>query len=479
MIDFCDSVATPSPTMSRRSWLRIGSMASLGMLANPADPSIAAVATTANRSACFGKAKSIIFVFVAGGQSQIDMWDPKPDAPSHVRGDFRALSTAVPGLAFTEHMPQLAQVADRLTIVRSLSHEDLEHGSATYLTLTGRYHPRRTSNPPVSPADFPSYGAVLKKASPQNRFLFDAVNVNGPVLVPFYVSPGQNGGFLGRRMEPVVIGDVTERVSAFPGLGPRSDLPTVRIDERQSLKSALNQFARDLETNQRARDLGHLYRQAEEMLADSRCREAFDLEQEPVSLRERYGQHRSGQSCLLARRLVEAGVPLITVFWNHSNRGQDRQPDDTDWYGWDTHNDIFAAMKKHLLPRFDESFSALIADLDQRGLLDETLVVCLGEFGRAPRIALEKSFIGTSPGRKHWSAVYSGVFAGAGVQRGAVVGESDRFGAEPATERIAPWDVAATMFNSLGVQPTSHFSDALNRPFAVSEGVPIKKLFTS
>jgi hypothetical protein len=178
----------------------------------------------------------------------------------------------------------------------------------------------------------------------------------------------------------------------------------------------------------------------------------------------------------LARRLVAAGVPYINVIWNHSNRGQD-ESDETDQFGWDTHNDIFTALRNHLLPRFDQSFSAFITDLDQRGLLDETLVVCMGEFGRAPRVALEPRFAGATPGRKHWASAYSIVVAGAGVQRGAVVGATDRLGAEPITDRYGPWDVAAAMFHALGIDPHAHYLDALGRPLAITSGKPIAALY--
>jgi uncharacterized protein (DUF1501 family) len=175
--------------------------------------------------------------------------------------------------------------------------------------------------------------------------------------------------------------------------------------------------------------------------------------------------------------LVEAEVPWITVMFNHSNRGQDQEPSNTDVYGWDTHNDIFDALRTHLLPRFDASFATLLEELDERGLLDQTLVVCMGEFGRAPLVALEPRFAGSTPGRKHWSSVYSIVVAGAGVSRGAVIGKSDRLGAEPLTDRIGPWDVAATMFWSLGIDPTAHYTDTLQRPFAIAQGRPLTELW--
>jgi hypothetical protein len=426
----------------------------------------------------FAKAKSVILIYASGGQSQLEMWDPKPNAPLDIRGEFSSIGTSIPGVRFGEHMPRLAAMADRYTIVRSMSHEDLDHGSATYLALTGRYHSRRSSNPAPSPNDFPTYGAVLKQVRPTHRFPYDAVHVNGPALVPFEASPGQNNGFLPREVDPLVVGDVANSPVALPGLSSQAELPAVRLRARQTLKNTLDAYCRKLAADQRSLDLSSMYRQALEILSSPRCRHAFDLDAEPPALRDRYGRHRSGQACLLARRLVEAGTPMVTVIWNHSNRGQDRDPSDTDIYGWDTHNDIFFALREHLLPRFDASFSTLLEDLDERGLLDNTLVICMGEFGRAPQVALEKTFAGSSPGRKHWSSVYSIVAAGAGVGRGHVVGASDRHAAEPVTKRFGPWDVAATMFSALGINPHGHFVDALQRPYPITIGNPIDELYT-
>ena len=462
---------------TRREWLRISALGGWGMLTGADRQSVAARGSATRRPPGFGRARSVILIYASGGQSQIDMWDPKPGAPEHIRGAFSTRSTAVPGLAFCEHLPRVARVADRFALLRNLSHEDLDHGSATYLALTGRYHARLSSNPAPSPNDFPTYGAVFKRLSGRSRSLFDAVHLNGPALVPFSVSPGQNGGFLGREYEPLVVGDVSRRAVAIPGLMMRDRLPGVRLGQRKTLKETLDAGARSLARHRAAQDVGHLYRQAYDMLLSPRSREAFDLSRERPAVRDRYGRHRSGQACLLARRLAEAGVPLITVIWNHSNRGQDRDPRDTDAYGWDTHNDIFYALREHLLPRFDESFSALIEDLDARGLLDETLVVCMGEFGRAPRVARERSFAGLTPGRKHWARVYSIVMAGAGVTPGAVLGASDRWGGEPHGDALGPWDVAATMFSALGIDPAGHFEDPLSRPYPITVGQPVGALY--
>lgn len=477
MLRFVDDCRCSSGRLSRRAWLRIGALAGLELTRGAGG--LAAAEGPANQVPGFGKAKSVILVFASGGQSQIDMWDPKPDAPLDVRGAFAPMATAVPGVQFCEHMPRIARVADRFTVVRSLSHEDLDHGSAVYVALTGVYHAQRSANPPPTPNDVPTYGAVLRRLRTKSQFVYDAVHLNGPALVPTNLAPGQNGGFLGRAYEPLVVGDPSSASGALPDLTPATELPPVRLNDRLSLKQSLDHYAARLEDNQRALDMNRLYGQAYEMLASSKTRDAFDLNAEPAKLRDRYGRHRSGQALLLARRLVEAGVPYINVIWNHSNRGQDLAPDDTDLYGWDTHNDIFDALKNRLLPRFDESFSALIEDLDQRGLLDQTLVVCMGEFGRAPRVALEPKFAGATPGRKHWASVYSIVMAGAGVQRGAVVGASDRLGGEPVTERYGPWDVAATMFHALGIDPRGHYTDTLGRPYLITLGHPIEALYAS
>ncbi|MCO6455956.1 MAG: DUF1501 domain-containing protein [Pirellulaceae bacterium] len=457
---------------NRRAWLTVAGLSFWAGL-----PTWPLAAASRPSGPGFGRAKSVIVLYASGGQSQLDTWDPKPAAPDHVRGEFAAASTAVPGLAFCEHLPRVARLADRLTVIRSLSHEDLDHGSATYLTLTGHYHPRRSSNPPPSPTDFPTLGALVRKVRPDERFVYDAIHLNGPALVPTTPAPGQDGGLLGREYEPLVLGDVREGSPGLPGLEAQSDVPVERMAARRGLKQSLDAAVPRLTELLPARDLSRLYDRACDFLSSPHCRQAFQLEREPRAVRERYGLYRTGQACLLARRLVEAGVPWITVMCNHTNRGQDQAPDDPEVYGWDTHNDIFEALRVHLLPRFDLTFSALLEDLDQRGLLDQTLVVCLGEFGRAPRVALEPRFAGSTPGRKHWASVYSIVMAGAGVARGGVIGASDRFGGEPITERIGPWDVAASLFWSLGIDPHSHYEDATGRPFALATGRPIRELY--
>ena len=474
--------AISSTGLPRREWLRIGGLTGWGLWAaagcEGSRARAAEVASSETRPPGFGRAKSVIVLYASGGQSQLDTWDPKPDAPAGIRGEFQSIATSLSGVRVCEHMPQLARLADRYTIVRSMAHDDLDHGSATYLSLTGQFHPRKSSNPPPRDEDAPALGAILQRVRPAQRFPYTAVNVNGPLLVPELSSPGQYGGFLGRKYEPLTVGDVSDSAVALDGLEPQPDLPLVRQSSRTSLLDAIDRTRRQFNSDRNALEMSELYRQAHSLLESPQCCHAFDLSQESDRVRDRYGRFRSGQACLLARRLVEAGVPLITVFLNHSARGQDKSPNETDLYGWDTHNDIFYAMKQHLLPRFDICCSALLEDLDQRGLLDSTLVVCMGEFGRAPRVALEPNFAGSTPGRKHWASVYSIVMAGASVKRGHIVGASDRIAAYPETTPLTPGDIAATMFSSLGLDPSSHYTDAAGRPFPLATGKPISELYS-
>lgn len=432
----------------------------------------------ATRHAGFGKAKSVVVIYASGGQSHIDMWDPKPMAPDHIRGIFQPVSTNVPGMQFTDLLPGMAKVADKIKLVRSMSHVDLDHGSATYLSLTGRYHQRISSNPPPRPSDMPTLGSILSRINKEPRFVHDAIHINGPALVPFYAGPGQFGGLLGGAYDPFLIGNVTEGDSAIPGYDDSVSLDPSRLRERLDLKMALDQERHRLNAHVKALRNARHYSKAMELLSSRSVRDAFDLSAEDEKTRLAYGVNRSGQACLLARRMVEAGVPYVNVIFNHSNRGQDREPQETDWYGWDTHNDIFYALKEQLVPRFDKAVPAFLLDLEQRGLLEETLVVCMGEFGRAPLIAVEKNFEGTNPGRKHWSRAYSVFFAGAGVQGGGVVGRTDRTGGDVVSNRYGPWDIAATIFNALGIDPHDHFLDPLERPIEISVGDPIEALYS-
>ena len=455
---------------SRRDWLRIGVPAALGTAG------LVRAASSIGAAPGFGKAKSVLVVFTSGGMSQLDTWDPKPEAPEEVRGSFGTIASRVPGLRVCEHLPLLAAQLHRTAIVRSMTHDDLDHGSACYLALTGQFHQRKSSNPPPRGTDAPALGSILHRVRPNRRFPHSAFHVNGPLLAPREASPGQYGGVLGRGYDPLDLGNVIEGTSLLPGMSPQADLPSARLDERREL-------VRNLETATRTEGRFPtasvaLASQAYELMNSPRVRDAFDIDQEPAKVRDRYGRFRAGQACLMGRRLVEAGVPWVTVFFNHNIRGQDFHVGESDHYGWDTHNDIFEDMKDHLLPRFDLGFSALLEDLHERGLLKETLVVCMGEFGRAPLVAIEKTAGRGSPGRKHWAACYSVLLAGAGIAPGTVFGKSDKQAAYPLDEPVTPGDLSATMFHALGIPADTHFEDLTNRPSRIVTGSPVVKLFS-
>lgn len=459
MTSLVPSFTTLGRPPSRREFLRIGATAAVGASAMRD--------AVSGHSPGFGRAKSVVVVFTSGGQSQLDTWDPKPDAPEEIRGIFRAAATSVPGFRVCEHMPRLAKLANRFAVVRAMTHDDLDHGSACYLALTGQFHQRKSSNPPPRPTDYPAMGAVLKRLRPARHFPHTAIHVNGPLLAPREESPGQYGGYLGRAYDPAELGNVTQSERLLVGLELPDEVSAARLNSRRELLGQLDPRAKT----------DPLTEKAFELVNAPNVRAAFDLGRDPLRLRERYGTHRSGQACLMARRLVEAGVPWITVFFNHGIRGQDDFPELTDEYGWDTHNDIFTAMKDHLLPRFDVSVSAFLDDLAERGLLETTLVVVMGEFGRAPLVALEKNFAGSSPGRKHWGACYSVVLAGAGIESGAVFGKSDRIAAYPQADPVTPGDLAATIFHALGIPADTHYDDLTGRPQRIVTGDPITKLF--
>ena len=465
------------PQINRRQAMTLASASMLG-LAGGVEMSAKAV-EAGKRFAGFGKAKSVLTIFAHGGQSQIDMWDPKPNAPDHVRSIFRPIQTALSGVHFTEDMPGIASVADRMTVIRSMAHADLDHGSAAYLSFPGRYHSRLSSNPPPRPTDMPAIGSVLNYLPLDKEFPYSSIYVNGPALVPLEPGPGQYGGLLGKQHDPLFVENPAAGEIAIPGLSHQTVLGERQMRARLRLRDQLNQRSNVPQESESIRNIRRLYLEAVEMLSSADVISAFDLRQESAKTREAYGNYRSGQSCLLGRRLVEAGVPYVNVIFNHTNRGQDNAPDEVEEYGWDTHNDIFNALHQYLVPRFDKTISTLIKDLDDRGLLDTTLVIIMSEFGRAPLIAPEPNFPGNNAGRKHWANAYSIALAGAGVQRGAVIGATDRLGGEVVANRYAPWDVTATIFNALGITVDTHYLDPVARPLPITTGTPIEALYKS
>jgi len=437
----CDGV-------TRRELLRFGALG-CGVLGAAGLPVGAAAAPA------FGRAKSLLFISLFGGPSHQDIWDLKPDAPSEVRGEFKPIETNVPGVRIGEHLPKLARMADRYALIRSVTHKDNGHGSAMYTNFTGWPHPLPNTNPIPDANDYPAYGSVLGALRPPPGSLPAFVAVGGTQFVCGNQIPGQRAGFLGPGHEPFVVnGDPNAANFSVPELSLPRDLPTLRLDRRRSLLASVERTARLAERGAPAAGMDAVQRRAFDLLANQRIRDALNLAPEKAELRERYGRDTFGQSLILARRLVEAGVPCVTVNWSRGGP-------------WDTHGNNFPALKNSLLPPFDRSFAALLQDLTDRGLLESTLVVCTGEFGRTPRV-------NATAGRDHWAGVYTVVLAGGGIQGGRVYGASDAEAAYPAADAVGPWDIAATAFHCLGVAPDTEVRDRFGRPLRICRGEPIR-----
>lgn len=444
--------------LSRRELLRAGGLATLG-LSLPGWLQ----ARQALGGESSSKARSCILVFMWGGPAHQDVWDLKPEGPSATRGEFRPIETTAPGIQISEHFPQIARQGDKLAIVRSVTHADNNHSTGAHAMLTGRPHPLQRENFGPSPDDFPHFGSVLGKLRPAAAGLptFVALperirTTNGPYV------PGQGGGILGRRYDPFTIDqhpDEPDFEVDSLRLPDRVDLP--RLDARRRLLRSLDEVAAAWEDVTEVAALDAYYQQALDMVISPAARRAFDLEREEPRVRDRYGRHTFGQSCLLARRLIEAGVGLVTVYWHRDEPGVDTT--------WDTHADNFPQLKNRLMPPTDQGFSALLEDLAERGMLDSTLVVWSSEFGRTPHI-------NGNGGRDHWGKANSVVFAGGGVAGGQVHGATDEQAAAPTRDPVSPGDVAATIYTLLGLDPHREIRDRLDRPFPIANGKPIRPL---
>jgi hypothetical protein len=467
--------------VTRRTWLRLGglSLAGLSLPELLARESRAGTAPTSRKA----RAKSCLVFFLEGGPSHIDLWDLKPNAPAEVRGEFRPIATTVPGLHVCEHLPLVSRQMHHLALVRSVTHSITDHNAGTYYSLTGRY-PVDGSKLIVKdgPANFPPYGAVLAKLRPIDRPLPAFVHV-GEIMSNLGVDiAGQTAGFLGARYDPFITGDPSLPGYEVPGMAVTKEIPLARLDRRGSLLSTLDRSLGRLADDPTLDRMGVFYRKAFELISSPEARKAFDLSQEPLAVRERYGVDPGsdraiearkfgglphlGQCTLLARRLLEAGVRLVTLV---SGRRIDQ--------AWDTHRDHFPLLKQSLCPPFDRACSALLEDLAQRGLLEETLVVLIGEFGRTPKLGQIVSSAGAARnGRDHWPYCYTVMFAGAGIPGGALVGASDKQGAYPSRDPVKPEDLTATIYEALGIPAETEIHDPLHRPYPLIQGQPIRAL---
>jgi hypothetical protein len=461
MLSIHDSGARLCDGLTRREWLRVGGLGAFGLSL----PSLLGARPAAGAGGAFGKAKACIVLFHLGGPPQHETWDPKPAAPVEVRGPFKPIATNVPGIQVGELMPRVARHLDRICVLRAMSTNDNAHSSSGYWMLTGVPHqPTNSENSkPGAPNDWPSQAAVIQRLRrgrnglPASIVLPEHIWNNGGINWP-----GQDGGFLGRTADPWLIPcDPSKPGFTVGGLALPADVSAGRLRGRLSLLQKVNRRLNALDRSASLGGYDSRSRQAIDLLRAGKARRAFELAREPSGLRERYGMNRWGQSVLLARRLVEAGASLVQVNWT-------RLPGDpTDSPAWDTHNKN-ADRLKLLMPIMDLAYSALLEDLAARGLLDETLVVWMGEFGRTPRI-------NRGGGRDHWGHVFSGALAGGGVRGGQVIGSSDRIGGQPRDGMVRPQDLAATVYHCLGYSGHTEVRDTLGRPLAISRGNVIRQ----
>jgi hypothetical protein len=448
----------------RREFLRIGTIALGGFWLGQEGR------LSADRPA---RAAACILLYMDGGPSHIDFWDLKPEAPAEIRGEFRPIATSVPGIRVCEHLPLTARQAHRLAQVRSVRHTETVHDPAVYQMLTGRKHVSSAGDLTVQPTDAPQIGTAFGKADTRPAVMPRVIELPETMKMGARVLPGQGAGFLGATFDPFRVTVTPEGRVVRPEFAPRDDTPPDRLAGRAALLRRFDDQVAGWQGRGEAEEFNRFRQQALALLARPQIEQAFSLENEPSGVRDRYGRNRHGQSVLLARRLVEAGARFVTVYWG-------KEPQDwADGQGprlannpWDTHRNHFPLLKNELLPRADRALAALVEDLAQRGLLDATLVVWMGDFGRTPRV--ERKFAS----RDHWPWANTVLFAGAGTPGGAVVGRTDRRGAEVTDDPVTPADLTATIFHILGVRSHTTLQDSQGRLHPLCEGRPIGALIS-
>jgi len=448
----------------RRTVLRIGGLGLFGLALPHLLCGRARAAARQSRPRSFGQAKSCVLIFLKGGPSQIDTFDMKPAAPLEIRGQFRPIATSVPGIQVCEHLPFLAQQAQRFTVLRSLCHQDNNHASAAYEMSTGHVYPRSVNLSGIGTReDHPHIGAAAAAVEGKRRPVPPFFMVPQYLVVNGEFRSGQNAGFLGARHDPVVPGGDPSSLdfrTVDLGLGP--SVESSRLQARRNLLKTVEAQLRGMEKSLAGRTFEEHQEKAFSLLDAGLSGEALDLAREPASVRDRYGRNFFGQSLLLARRLVQAGVQLVHVNCMSSIFGGLKN--------WDTHKDNFKMLKDPLLPRMDQGVAAFLEDLAVRGLLDETLVIVVGEFGRTPKV-------NAGAGRDHWAAAFTALLAGAGLPGGRLFGATDKYGAYPVEHPVPAGRLSATIFHALGIDPALQVPTLLGRPWRISDVEPVLELW--
>ena len=478
--DLCD----PHLKVTRRDLLRIGGSSMLGLgLANMFKLQARAAEAGHVGGPGWGKAKHVILCYLQGGPSHLDLWDPKPDSPDNVKSIFKPIPTKIPGTHFTELMPKLAKVNDKMSMIRSMSYTPnglFNHTAAIYQMMTGyttdKVSPSGQLEPP-SPKDFPNFGSNIIRLRPPTEPMLPFVMLPRPLQESNVVGKGGTAGFLGKSFDPYYLypdgGDMDmnkmDRIKT-DDLKMRPDVFELRLRRRARLRDAINDASPDIDKAVSNFKLDEYYDRALNLVASGRARNAFDLAQESEVTRDLYGRNTFGQSCLLARRLVEAGTRVVEVVWP--------KVANSDNHSWDVHSGLPKRMKDQSAPMLDAGLSGLITDLDQRGMLDETLVLAVGEFGRSPQKGVSTSGNGNSAdGRDHWPYCYTAAIAGAGIKRGYVHGKSDRTGSAPVEDPVHPGELLATIYHAFGIDPETIVYNHLNQPRELVKAKAVTKLF--
>ncbi len=442
-------------SLSRRALLKIGAVGLTGLTL----PGLLSAESDARKQPRRGTAKSVILLFQFGGASHLDSFDPKPNAPSEIRGEFKTIATKVPGSLVTEHLPRLAQRADQFAVLRSVRHNKGAHNSGAYYSLVGREPLTDIVTANASATDFPHPGSIVDYLAPNH-----SRKVPTSVALPWMIAdgpfrtPGEFAGFLGKQYDPLwALGDPNKPEFNVAELVLPEGITVQQLGDRKAIQDDLANLSQ-LADRAAVRGLRDYQARAVDLLTSAETRRAFAIQDEPAALRDRYGRNTYGQSCLVARRLVEAGVRFVTVYYSAGIGG------------WDTHKDNFNTLKNSRLPHTDLALSALIDDLTDRGMIDDTLVYWTGDFGRTPTINKDA-------GRDHWPACQSVVMFGGGVRGGARFGASDPSGAYPKDDPLRPDDVTATVMHALGLDPATEIRDQLRRPMPISTGQPVHQIF--
>ncbi|HZZ71136.1 MAG TPA: DUF1501 domain-containing protein [Pirellulales bacterium] len=481
--DFCD----PQVGLSRRALLAVGGSSFLGLTLGRMLELKAA--TTASPAAGeyggpgFGKAKSVIMVYLQGGPSQLDLWDPKENVPDNVKSAFATIKSKVPGIDLTENLPKFAEVTDKVTLIRSMSYSPnglFNHTAAIYQLHTGytadKVSPSGQLEPPT-PKDYPTFGSQIARLKPPTVPMLPFVMMPRPLQESNVVGKGGMAGFLGRAYDPYLLyppGDDMDMTKMdkikVDDLQLRPEMTMSRLERRAKLRDLIDEGMPEIDQATKKYDLNEYYDKALGLILSGRARDAFDLTKEKTAVRDRYGRNTFGQSCLLARRLVEAGTRVVEVIWP--------KVANSDNHSWDHHQDLTKRMKTQSAPMFDPGVSALIADLDERGLLADTLVVVVGEFGRSPQRGVSTSGNGNSAdGRDHWPYCYTACVAGAGVKRGFVYGKSDKTASGPLEDPVHPIQLLATIYHAIGLNPGTIVMNHLNQPRELVQAEAVTKLF--